>query len=98
MKAMQEKLYWELRETEEEIIITLKKETPHEWLKQILRDELKDVRSAIGKLEMGCYGECELSGELLPEGLLEMVPILKSEKDWQNMNRFYKKALETTFL
>ncbi|WML49329.1 hypothetical protein RCG23_04600 [Neobacillus sp. PS3-34] len=97
MKAMQEKLYLELRETEEELINGLMKRESNDWLTSFLKEELFDVRAAIAKIQKGNFGECEISGELLPEELLKILPTLKSEKDFHQIGSFYKKPYESMF-
>lgn len=91
MNALQEKLFLELRQTKKEIINSLKKKPNEDWLAKILKEELKDIDSAIVKMEQGTYGLCEFSGELLPDDLLKMIPTIKSAHDSQKLNLFCKK-------
>lgn len=97
MNAMQEKMYLELRQTKSELEQSLKNKQKNDWLAVILAAELRDVETAINKLEQGNYGQCEISGELLPEELLHMIPTLKSLKDSENVDTFYKKPILTPF-
>ncbi|MEH7117848.1 hypothetical protein V7128_10565 [Neobacillus vireti] len=98
MNAMQEKLFLELRQTKEEIEISLKKKQKQAWLTSILKEELADINTAIQKFEEGKFGQCELSGEFIPEDLLKMFPTIKSIKDTEDLEYFYKKPLSTAFL
>ena len=41
---------------------------------QTLRDGLDDVEAALGKLESGNYGLCEVCSEPIPEETLERLP------------------------
>ena len=50
----------------------------HRLLKPYIEGELKDIETALQKLEKGTFGTCEISGELIPEDLLTMVPTFKS--------------------
>jgi RNA polymerase-binding transcription factor DksA len=97
MNAMQEKLFLELRQTKEEIENSLKKQK-QQWLTSILKAELKDINTAIQKVEDGKYGQCEISGEFIPEDLLKMIPTIRSVKDTEDLEHFYKKPLSTAFL
>src|SRR4051812_42357806 len=81
MNAMQEELILELRKTQEEIVSSLKNKQENEWMIPILKDELADIATAIQKLEDGNFGQCERSGEPLPENLLKIMPTIKSSKD-----------------
>ncbi|AZU61451.1 hypothetical protein [Neobacillus mesonae] len=97
MNALQEKLYLELRQTKYELEHSLKNKAKDDWMAAILAEELKDVDSALAKIENGNYGQCEISGELLPEELLYMIPTLKSLKDSETVDIFYKKPIQTPF-
>jgi len=97
MMASTEKLYVELRNTEKELINRLSNLKDKTWFTCILEEELSDVQNAMGKIEKGTFGECEFSGELLPEDLLSIVPILRTEKDCAVINFFYKKPYEVLF-
>ena len=93
MNALQEKLFLELRQTKEEIENSLKNKQKKDWLTKILEEELDDINCAIQKLADGNYGQCEISGEFLPDDLLKMVPTIKSVKDSEYLEAFCKKTL-----
>ena len=98
MNAMQEKLFLELRQTKEEIENSLQKKQRQSWLTSILKAELADINSAIQKFEEGKFGQCEISGEFIPDDLLKMIPTIRSIKDTEDLELFYKKPLSTAFL
>jgi RNA polymerase-binding transcription factor DksA len=97
MNAMQEQLFWELRKTQIEIIRSLKNKQKNEWMIPILEDELADINTAIQKLEDGNFGQCETSGEPLPDDLLKIMPTIKSSKDTDELEHFYKKPIISGF-
>lgn len=97
MNAMQEQLFWELRKTQLEILKSLNNKQKNEWMIPILEDELADISTAIQKLEEGNFGQCEMSGEPLPEHLLKNMPTIKSSKDSDNLEHFYKKPFISGF-
>ncbi|WML39025.1 hypothetical protein RCG19_17775 [Neobacillus sp. OS1-2] len=98
MNALQEKLFLELRQTKEEIENSLKSKQRQNWLTIILEDELKDLNTAIQKFENGNFGQCEISGELIPEDLLKMIPTLRSIKDSEDLDSYCKKSVSVSFL
>jgi RNA polymerase-binding transcription factor DksA len=93
MNALHEMLYEELRQTEQEVMQSLQKKDRNHRLKSILQEELEDIQLAIKKVKNGKYGLCELSGELLPEELLKIVPTIKSVQDFGNFKTFCRKPL-----
>jgi RNA polymerase-binding transcription factor DksA len=93
MNAMQEKLFLELRQTKEEIICSLKRKHKQNWFTSILEEELADIDVALQKIENGKFGQCEISGEFLPDGLLKMIPTVKSLKDSEYLEVYYKKSI-----
>ncbi|MEH7177251.1 hypothetical protein [Neobacillus vireti] len=98
MNAMQEELILELRKTQEEIESSLKNKQENEWMIPILKDELADITTAIQKLEDGKFGQCEMSGEPLPENLLKIMPTIKSSRDSENLEHYYRKPINSSFL
>jgi RNA polymerase-binding transcription factor DksA len=98
MNAMQEQLFWELRKTQLEIVRSLKNKQKNEWMIPILEDELADISAAIQKLEDGNFGHCETSGDPLPEDLLKIMPTIKTSKDTDNLEHYYKKPIISAFL
>jgi RNA polymerase-binding transcription factor DksA len=93
MNAMQEQLFWELRKTQLELVKSLKNKQKTDWMVSILEDELADITTAIQKLEDGNFGQCETSGEQIPEYLLKIMPTIKSSKDSEDLEHFYRKPI-----
>lgn len=98
MEANIKELYNELRVTEQEITQKLSDKTLEEWFGKILRDELFDIKWAIDKFDCGRFGKCEISGELLPQELIKMMPTVKSLQDLQGIDSFCRKPLTSSFL
>lgn len=97
MNAMQEQLFWELRKSQIEILKSLKNKQENDWLIPILKEELEDVTIALQKLENGDYGQCEATGEPLSEALLKTMPTIKTSKDSEDLEYFYKKPIISAF-
>ncbi|ETI66133.1 hypothetical protein [Neobacillus vireti] len=93
MNAMQEELFLELRITQLEIENSLKNKQKPDWLTSILKEELADIDAALKKFEQGNFGQCEISGEFLPDDLLKIIPTLKTIKDSDDLEIYYKKSL-----
>lgn len=93
MHVLQEKLFLELRQTKEEIEISLKTKQKQDWLTAILKEELDDVEIAIKKMDSGSFGQCEVSGELLPIELLKTIPTIKTLRETEKLGRFYRKTI-----
>jgi RNA polymerase-binding transcription factor DksA len=91
---MHELLFEELRQFELEIVQSLQKKKWNSQLKTILEAELADIRLALNKVENGKFGLCELSGEFIPENLLKLIPTIKSVKDVNVMDTFYRKPIQ----
>ena len=83
-------IYSELRKTKEELIQRLENENCSQLVKPYIEGELDDIETALKKLESGTYGTCEISGEIMPEHLLSMVPTLKSIEDCKMMSYFFR--------
>lgn len=98
MNAMQEKLFIELRQTKTEIEHSLKAKSKQDWLTKILEEELEDIDHAIQKIQAGKFGECEISGELLPEELIQLIPTIRSKKDSDLLDRYCKIPIPSSFL
>lgn len=90
---MHEMLYEELRQSEKEILQALQTKDRHKGLQAIFEEELADVQAAIKKVETGNFGFCEISGEIIPENLMKLIPTLKSVNDISNLESFYKKTI-----
>jgi RNA polymerase-binding transcription factor DksA len=96
MNAMQEQLFWELRKTQLEIVRSLRNKQKNEWIVTMLEDELEDITTAIQKLEEGNFGQCETSGEPIPEYLLKIMPTIKTSRDSEILEHFYRKPINST--
>jgi RNA polymerase-binding transcription factor DksA len=83
-------IYSELRKTKEELIQRLENENCSLLARPYIEGELDDIETALKKLESGTYGTCEISGEIMPERLLSMVPTLKSIEDCKMMSYFFR--------
>ncbi|HEY2420499.1 MAG TPA: hypothetical protein VGI04_03760 [Neobacillus sp.] len=97
MMDMQEQLYLELRKTYEEIESALKNKQKQDWFTMILEEELADINVAMKKISNGSFGQCEISGELLPADLLKAIPTLKSVKDAKKLDAFCRKSINSPF-
>jgi RNA polymerase-binding transcription factor DksA len=91
MKVVESQLYEELRDIEREMTRKLQQKKVNSKIKFIYESELKDISTALRKLECGDYGKCEMSGELMPFDLLTAVPTAKTIADFNKMKTFYKK-------
>lgn len=96
MNAMQEELFWELRKTQLELVRSLRNKQKDEWIVTVLEDELADITTAIQKLEEGNFGQCETSGEPIPEYLLKIMPTIKTSRDSEILEHFYRKPINST--
>jgi hypothetical protein len=85
MDPHQIEIYSELRKTKQELMEKLQVGNSSNLIKPYIEDELKDIETALHKLENGTYGTCEISGELIPEDLLTIVPTLKSIDDCRTL-------------
>jgi DnaK suppressor protein len=50
-------------------------------LQQRMRAELEDVNRALLKMELGLYGMCENSGELIPFDKLKVIPTARTTQE-----------------
>ncbi len=87
-----EKLYTELRMTQIELATTLRVKRDSK-INKYIEEELRDVEETMQKLENGNYGMCEMSGELLPVDLLEMIPTIRSKEDINSIQSYYRKSI-----
>ncbi|MCE4048386.1 MULTISPECIES: hypothetical protein [Bacillaceae] len=87
-----EKLYTELRMTQIELQATLRVKRSSK-INHYIEAELLDVEESMRRLENGQFGTCEISGELMPAELLQLVPTIKSKKDLEQMQTYYRKSL-----
>jgi hypothetical protein len=93
MEAFEQKLYLELRKSRTELMMQLSNSKGSPLVKPLIEEELRDINSAIQKLENGTFGRCEISGELLPYELLQMVPTLKTVEDCGKLEQYLCKPL-----
>jgi RNA polymerase-binding transcription factor DksA len=91
MECNMKEIYLELRKTKEELLQRLENENCSSLAKPYIEGELADIETALQKMEYGTYGTCEISGEILPEHLLSIVPTLRSMDDCKMMSYFLKK-------
>ncbi|MFP7469712.1 hypothetical protein SFC55_01725 [Niallia taxi] len=87
-----EKLYTELRMTQIELQATLRVKRSSK-INHYIEAELLDVEESMRRLENGQFGTCEISGELMPAEVLQLVPTIKSKKDLEQMQTYYRKSL-----
>lgn len=85
-------IYSELRKTKEELVKRLQNEKCSPLVKPYIEGELTDIEAALQKLETGTFGTCEISGELIPEELLTVIPTLRSLDDCKTVSYFIRKA------
>ena len=86
-------IYSELRKTKQELIKNLEGGgRSSSIIKSYIEGELKDIEAALQKLEKGTFGTCEVSGELIPEDLLTIVPTLKSIDDCKTLQYLIRKS------
>lgn len=88
-----EPLYSELRKTRMELLERLEDDKSSSLIKPIIKAELLDVEDTLNKIELGLFGKCENSGELIPEELLTMVPTIKSLDDYEKIDRYFRKGI-----
>lgn len=93
MEAHEQKLYSELRKIRKELQASLMQETCSDLIRPIIKDELKDIEETIERIERGKYGLCEISGELIPDNYLSMVPTIKSLDDVDEISKYFCKPI-----
>ncbi|KKK39636.1 hypothetical protein WQ57_02805 [Mesobacillus campisalis] len=86
-------IYEELRRSREELLDCLLKADGNSPIICYIQAELQDVEHALAKIEAGDFGKCEMSGELLPAGLLGMVPTARTGEDIKMMEAYLRKPL-----
>jgi hypothetical protein len=86
MAMQQNEIYSELRKTREELVLKLKCTKCSPLAKPFIEEELKDIETTLNKLEKGTFGTCEISGEIIPDHLLSIVPTLKSLDDCKTID------------
>lgn len=79
-------IYSDLRKTKEELLQRLNQENCSPIVRPYIEAELKDIETALKKIETGTFGTCEVSGELIPMELLQIIPTLKSMEDCKTVN------------
>lgn len=93
MEAQEKELYSELRKMRKELKDSLHNGKCSSLIRPIIEDELKDIEETIERMEEGKFGLCEISGELIPDELLLMVPTLKSLDDVDNISKYFCKPI-----
>ncbi|RSD28093.1 hypothetical protein [Mesobacillus subterraneus] len=86
-------IYNELRETRTELLAYLNHGQKDERILQYILDELRDIETALNKMENGEYGKCEISGEYLPYELLQTIPTAKSVTELHQVEHFLRKPI-----
>jgi len=86
-------IYNELRETKTELLAYLNSENTNERILQYIKAELDDIDSALQKMENGEYGKCEISGEILPQEILQSIPTAKSSYEIAQLEQYCRKPL-----
>jgi RNA polymerase-binding transcription factor DksA len=93
MEAQDQELYSELRKMRKELQESLYNGKCSNLIRPIIEDELKDIEETIERMEAGKFGLCEISGELIPDELLIMVPTLKSLDDVDKISKYFCKPI-----
>lgn len=84
-------LYSELRHTKKELIGRLSERELSAAIEAIIIEEIKDIESAIQKMNIGNYGKCEISGELIPLEVLRVMPTIKTMDDIDDLGIYFRK-------
>ncbi|WP_141431262.1 hypothetical protein [Bacillus sp. 03113] len=95
MNTDEEKFFSELCVMKKELKESLNIHSGSQKIKHLIIEELLDVELSMDKLTNGEYGICENCGEPMPLGVLEMIPTLKSMKDIEQVEGFYRKQIYT---
>ncbi|WP_147531980.1 TraR/DksA family transcriptional regulator [Bacillus marasmi] len=95
MEAKLAKLYTELRTTSEELLKRMESSNGSNEIQEILKEELNDIEATMVKIKTGQYGICEMSGEMIPAEVLKIMPTIKSLKDIEGLNSFFRKPINT---
>ncbi|PLR97356.1 hypothetical protein [Bacillus sp. T33-2] len=93
MKEYLEQIQDQLRKSHEELLeklMTCQQSSP---ILTFIKEELVDIESTLSKIEKGEFGKCEISGELLPAEFLFILPTVKSNRDLEKLQKFYRKPL-----
>ncbi len=91
MNVNTEKLYRELRLIRQELTGRLKKGNVNRLVLPLIKEELRDIDNTLSKIESNGFGVCEISGELLPEEMLRIIPTIRNKEDVAVINSFYSK-------
>ncbi|WP_394232591.1 TraR/DksA family transcriptional regulator [Niallia oryzisoli] len=79
-------IYSDLRKTKDELLQRMNSSSCSSLVKPYIEEDLKDVETAMKKIEKGTFGTCEISGELMPMELLKIIPTLKSMDDCKTVS------------
>jgi hypothetical protein len=85
-------IYTELRKTKQELMDKIQADSSSPLIKPFIEGELKDIEAALRKFEKGTFGACEVSGEMIPNNLLEIIPTLKSMEDCKTLQYVMNKS------
>ncbi|NMD69430.1 hypothetical protein HHO41_03950 [Bacillus sp. DNRA2] len=95
MEANMAQLYSELRKTSDELLTRMTSQNGSPQIQAILKEELADIETAMNKIKTGEFGKCEISGEMIPLEVLRMMPTIKTIKDIDSINSFFRKPFNT---
>lgn len=93
MNPMEKNLLHELISIRTELKRSLQEHSASPMVSQYKEEELQDINEAIEKIRTGHYGLCEMSGEILPYHILQMIPTIKSKKDLEEIQKYYCKSI-----
>ncbi|CAM3747162.1 hypothetical protein [Mesobacillus thioparans] len=93
MKGNLDYIYSELRETRTELLTYLNYGQKDERILQFIKDELRDIESALEKMDNGEYGKCEISGEYLPYEFLQTIPTARSAGELEQIEQYCRKPI-----
>jgi RNA polymerase-binding transcription factor DksA len=93
MEALFSKLYEELRISGEELRDRLDNQKCTVQIRQLMKEEIKDIETALNKIKKGIYGKCEMTGQTIPEEILTAMPTIQTMKDIGNLHHYFRKPL-----
>ncbi|MGJ7922470.1 hypothetical protein [Neobacillus sp. LXY-4] len=93
MEANYEKLYSELRKTKEELLAGMNNSEGSPVVQSFINEEIDDIDTALSKMMTGTYGKCEISGELIPYEVLEVIPTIKTINEMEVLGYFFRKPI-----
>lgn len=93
MKSNLYYIYNELRETKTELLAYLNHEQTDQRILPYILDELRDIETALTKMETGEYGKCEISGESMPFELLQTIPTARTAMELHQAEQYCRKPI-----